>query len=104
MFQATAEHVVRHGTAALRRNAEPAPGDTGILLDATAIEQNLPEQQLCLDHTLPRCCQDRLGRLAGAVFEHGLQAGSIYHFFTTQLIGHGSDLGPAAQQVVVGAG
>jgi hypothetical protein len=73
---------MRHGIAALSCNGEPAPGHTCILLDAKAIEQDLPKQQLRLDHALPRCRQNCLGRLAWAVLEHRLQAGSIHHFFT----------------------
>ncbi|MNN04021.1 hypothetical protein D3C81_1167360 [compost metagenome] len=104
MLQATPQHVVRHGTAALCGDAEPAPGHGSVRLNAAPVEQDLPQQQLCLHRALPGRRQDRLGGLARAFFQHGLQTGHIHHFLTPQLIGHGSDLGPAAQQVVVGAG
>lgn len=64
MLQATPEHVVRHGTATLCSDTEPTPGNRGILLDATPIQQDLPQQQLRLDRALPRCRQNRLGGLA----------------------------------------
>ncbi|MNH27014.1 hypothetical protein D3C79_871060 [compost metagenome] len=104
MLQATPQHVVRHCAAALGGNAEPAPGHAGVRFDATPVEQDLPQQQLCLDRALPCRRQNRLGGLAGTVLEHGLQTGHIHHFLTSQQVGHGSDLGPAAQQVVVGTG
>jgi hypothetical protein len=65
MLQATPEHVVRHGTAALCGDAEPTPGHGGILFDTAPIQQDLPQQQLRLDRALPRRRQNRLGGLAG---------------------------------------
>jgi hypothetical protein len=64
MLQATPEHVVRHGTAALCGDAEPAPGHGGILSIPRPSSRICPSSNCASTAPCPAAAS-RLGGLAG---------------------------------------
>jgi len=90
MLMTTAQHVARHPVPLPGGDGEPAQCQRLILSNATAIEQDLPEQRLRFNNALAGGEQNRLRRTRRTFFEHGAELRNVEHFLAPQLKTHTS--------------
>ena len=90
MLMTTTQHVARHQMPLPGSDTKPAQCQGLILSDATAIEEDLPEQRLRFNNALAGREQNRLRRTGRAFFKHGVELGAVEYFFAPQLKTHTS--------------